>query len=42
MLDGSVAMFNRILRDEGVRGFYKGLSASYFGMMGWHDTVDAV
>ncbi|KAM5541366.1 hypothetical protein V8D89_004920 [Ganoderma adspersum] len=29
---GSVAMIKQIIRDEGVRGFYKGLSASYLGV----------
>ena len=29
---GSVAMVKKILREEGVRGFYKGLSASYLGV----------
>nr|VWP00092.1 Zn(2)-C6 fungal-type domain-containing protein [Ganoderma boninense] len=29
---GSVATIKQILRDEGVRGFYKGLSASYLGV----------
>ena len=29
---GSVTMIKPILRDEGVRGFYKGLSASYLGV----------
>lgn len=29
---GSLAMIKRILREEGVRGFYKGLSASYLGV----------
>ncbi|EPQ56170.1 mitochondrial carrier [Gloeophyllum trabeum ATCC 11539] len=29
---GSWAMITRILREEGVRGFYKGLSASYLGV----------
>ncbi|RDX54797.1 mitochondrial carrier [Lentinus brumalis] len=29
---GSVAMIKKILREEGVRGFYKGLSASYLGV----------
>lgn len=29
---GSIAMFKKILREEGVRGFYKGLSASYLGV----------
>ncbi|KJA22815.1 hypothetical protein HYPSUDRAFT_164106 [Hypholoma sublateritium FD-334 SS-4] len=32
VLDGSVACVRRILREEGVRGFYKGLSASYLGV----------
>ncbi len=31
-LGGSVACVRRILREEGVRGFYKGLSASYLGV----------
>lgn len=29
---GSLACIKQILRDEGVRGFYKGLSASYLGV----------
>ncbi|KAI1786979.1 mitochondrial carrier [Ganoderma leucocontextum] len=29
---GSVAMIRQILREDGVRGFYKGLSASYLGV----------
>ncbi|EIW58132.1 mitochondrial carrier [Trametes versicolor FP-101664 SS1] len=29
---GSITMFKKILREEGVRGFYKGLSASYLGV----------
>ena len=29
---GSVATIKQILREEGVRGFYKGLSASYLGV----------
>ncbi|EJF58072.1 mitochondrial carrier [Dichomitus squalens LYAD-421 SS1] len=29
---GSVAMVKKIMREEGVRGFYKGLSASYLGV----------
>lgn len=29
---GSIAMIKQILREEGVRGFYKGLSASYLGV----------
>ena len=29
---GSWAMIKQILREEGVRGFYKGLSASYLGV----------
>lgn len=32
VLGGSVACVRRILREEGVRGFYKGLSASYLGV----------
>ncbi|KAI0050953.1 mitochondrial carrier [Auriscalpium vulgare] len=31
-LGGSLAMIKRIAREEGVRGFYKGLSASYLGV----------
>ncbi|KAH9857287.1 mitochondrial carrier [Lenzites betulinus] len=29
---GSLSMIQKILREEGVRGFYKGLSASYLGV----------
>ena len=29
---GSVAMIRKIMREEGIRGFYKGLSASYLGV----------
>lgn len=29
---GSVAVITKILREEGIRGFYKGLSASYLGV----------
>ncbi|KAI0351348.1 mitochondrial carrier [Trametes cingulata] len=29
---GSIAMVKKILREEGIRGFYKGLSASYLGV----------
>ncbi|KAL7280297.1 mitochondrial carrier protein RIM2 [Trametes coccinea BRFM310] len=29
---GSLAMIKKIVREEGVRGFYKGLSASYLGV----------
>ncbi|KII86060.1 hypothetical protein PLICRDRAFT_165722 [Plicaturopsis crispa FD-325 SS-3] len=31
-IGGSAAMIKRIFREEGVRGFYKGLSASYLGV----------
>lgn len=31
-LGGSVSMINKIAREEGFRGFYKGLSASYLGV----------
>ena len=32
MFGGSVAMIRQIAREEGIRGFYKGLSASYLGV----------
>jgi solute carrier family 25 protein 33/36 len=32
MFGGSVATIRQIAREEGVRGFYKGLSASYLGV----------
>jgi len=32
MLGGSLACIKKIMREEGIRGFYKGLSASYLGV----------
>ncbi|KAI8985651.1 mitochondrial carrier [Trametes punicea] len=32
LFGGSVAMIRKIFREEGIRGFYKGLSASYLGV----------
>ncbi|KAI9567104.1 mitochondrial carrier protein RIM2 [Boletus coccyginus] len=32
IVGGSYAMIKQILREEGIRGFYKGLSASYLGV----------
>lgn len=31
-LGGSLAMIKKIAREQGIRGFYKGLSASYLGV----------
>jgi solute carrier family 25 protein 33/36 len=31
-IGGSLQMIKRIVREEGIRGFYKGLSASYLGV----------
>jgi len=32
MIGGTTAMIKQIVREEGIRGFYKGLSASYLGV----------
>lgn len=32
IVGGSYAMIKQIIREEGIRGFYKGLSASYLGV----------
>lgn len=32
IVGGSYAMIRQIFREEGIRGFYKGLSASYLGV----------